>query len=73
MTAAGYDHSSFSRVVVQGTCSLRFALVATSVGCLDENRLAALETIVGDRNRAQKHVARARIILGSADLPPQVH
>jgi transposase len=28
---------------------------------------ARLEAIVGDRNRAQKHVARARIILGSAD------
>jgi transposase len=28
---------------------------------------ARLETIVADRNRAQKHVARARIILGSAD------
>jgi hypothetical protein len=27
---------------------------------------ARLETIVADRNRAQKHVARARIILGSA-------
>jgi transposase len=27
---------------------------------------ARLEAIVGDRNRAQKHVARARIILGSA-------
>ena len=26
-----------------------------------------LEAIVADRNRAQKHVARARIILGSAD------
>jgi transposase len=28
---------------------------------------ARLEAIVADRNRAQKHVARARIILGSAD------
>src|SRR5918995_1299061 len=28
---------------------------------------ARLEAIVGDRNRAQKHVARARIILHSAD------
>ena len=28
---------------------------------------AGLEAIVADRNRAQKHVARARIILGSAD------
>jgi transposase len=28
---------------------------------------ARLEAIVGDRNRAQKHVARARIILGSAE------
>ena len=28
---------------------------------------ARLETIVADRNRAQKHMARARIILGSAD------
>jgi transposase len=28
---------------------------------------ACLGAIVGDRNRAQKHVARARIILGSAD------
>jgi transposase len=28
---------------------------------------ARLETIVADRNRAQKHVARARIILASAD------
>ena len=28
---------------------------------------ARLQAIVGDRNRAQKHVARARIILGSAD------
>jgi hypothetical protein len=27
---------------------------------------ARLEAIVADRNRAQKHVARARIILGSA-------
>jgi AcrR family transcriptional regulator len=27
---------------------------------------ARLEAIIGDRNRAQKHVARARIILGSA-------
>ncbi len=26
-----------------------------------------LEAIVADRNRAQKHVARARIILGSAE------
>ena len=31
---------------------------------------ARLETIVGDRNRAQKHVARARILLGSADRLP---
>jgi transposase len=28
---------------------------------------ARLEAIIGDRNRAQKHVARARTILGSAD------
>jgi hypothetical protein len=28
---------------------------------------ARLEAIVADRNRAQKHVARARIILGSGD------
>ena len=28
---------------------------------------ARLEAIVADRNRAQKHVARAQIILGSAD------
>jgi transposase len=28
---------------------------------------ARLEAIVADRNRAQKHVARARIVLGSAD------
>jgi transposase len=28
---------------------------------------ARLEAIVADRNRAQKHVARARILLGSAD------
>ena len=28
---------------------------------------ARLEAIVADRNRAQKHVARARIILGSAE------
>ena len=28
---------------------------------------AHLEAIVGDRNRAQKHVARARIILASAE------
>jgi transposase len=28
---------------------------------------ARLEAVVADRNRAQKHVARARIILGSAD------
>jgi hypothetical protein len=28
---------------------------------------ARLQAIVADRNRAQKHVARARIILGSAD------
>jgi transposase len=28
---------------------------------------ARLEAIVADRNRAQKHLARARIILGSAD------
>ena len=28
---------------------------------------AGLAAIVADRNRAQKHVARARIILGSAD------
>src|SRR5919108_5643233 len=28
---------------------------------------ARLEAIVADRDRAQKHVARARIILGSAD------
>jgi Homeodomain-like domain len=31
---------------------------------------ARLEAIIGDRNRAQKHVARARIILASADRPP---
>ena len=31
---------------------------------------ARLEAIVGDRNRAQKHVARARIILASADRLP---
>jgi transposase len=31
---------------------------------------ACLEAIVGDRNRAQKHVARARIILASADRLP---
>jgi transposase len=31
---------------------------------------ARLEAIVADRNRAQKHVARARIILGSADRLP---
>jgi transposase len=31
---------------------------------------ARLETIVADRNRAQKHVARARIILGSAERLP---
>ena len=29
--------------------------------------LARLEAIVADRNRAQKHVARARIILGAAE------
>jgi hypothetical protein len=28
---------------------------------------ARLEAVVADRSRAQKHVARARIILGSAD------
>jgi transposase len=31
---------------------------------------ARLEAIVADRNRAQKHVARARIILGSAERLP---
>jgi transposase len=31
---------------------------------------ARLEAIVADRNRAQKHVARARIILGSAERRP---
>jgi Homeodomain-like domain len=31
---------------------------------------ARLEAIVADRNRARKHVARARIILGSADRLP---
>jgi transposase len=31
---------------------------------------ARLESIVADRNRAQKHVARARIILGSAERLP---
>jgi transposase len=31
---------------------------------------AGLEAIVADRNRAQKHVARARIILGSAERLP---
>ena len=31
---------------------------------------ARLEAIVADRNRAQKHVARARIILASADRLP---
>jgi transposase len=31
---------------------------------------ARLEAIVGDRNRAQKHVARARIILASAERLP---
>jgi transposase len=31
---------------------------------------ACLEAIVGDRNRAQKHVARAQIILASADRLP---
>jgi hypothetical protein len=31
---------------------------------------ARLEAIIADRNRAQKHVARARIILGSAERLP---
>jgi transposase len=32
-----------------------------------------LEAIIADRNRAQKHVARARIILGSAERLPVAH
>jgi transposase len=39
-------------------------LVCPLVSAADRARL---EAIVADRNRAQKHVARARIILGSAD------
>src|SRR5688572_10153880 len=42
-------------------------IVCPLVSAEDRARLAA---IVGDRNRAQKHVARARIILGSADRLP---
>jgi hypothetical protein len=34
---------------------------------LSAEQHARLEAIVADRNRAQKHVARARIILHSAD------
>ena len=30
---------------------------------------ARLEAIVADRNRAQKHVTRARIVLAAADRP----
>ena len=38
--------------------------VCPLVSAVDRTRL---EAIVADRNRAQKHGARARIILGSAD------
>src|ERR1700687_1602226 len=41
--------------------------VCILVGAEDRTRLAA---IIGDRNRPQKHVQRARIVLASADRQP---
>lgn len=41
--------------------------VSLIVGCEDRARLAA---VIADRNRPQKHVLRARIILLSADRLP---
>ena len=41
--------------------------MAQSVCVVSAGDRARLEAIVGDRNRPQKHVARARIILRSAD------
>ena len=41
-----------------------------SVPLVSAEDRARLEAIVADRNRAQKHVARARIILGSAERLP---
>jgi hypothetical protein len=51
--------SSYTAAMAQKVCPLVSA----------EDR-ARLEAIVADRNRAQKHVARARIILGSAARLP---
>src|SRR5512134_4195052 len=45
-------------------CWVHGSMVCPLVSAEDRARL---EAIVGDRNRAQKHVARARIILGSAE------
>ena len=41
--------------------------ICVIISTADRERLQA---IVGDRNRPQKHVERARIVLGSADREP---